>query len=96
MIALLTTASLSAKAASEMTSATGSTPEAFKAAQVSSLSARLEEINAMDKSSLTKPEKKQLRKEVRSVNKSMRNISGGVYVSVGAIILIVLLLILLL
>ena len=57
---------------------------------------RLEEINAMDKSELNAPEKKELRKEVRSIKKELREIGGGVYLSVGAVIIIILLLVLLL
>ena len=54
---------------------------------------RIAEIKAMDKSKLNAAEKKQLRKELRSMKKAL---TGGVYLSAGAIILIVLLLILLL
>ncbi len=57
---------------------------------------RLEEIRGMNKSELTRMEKKGLREEVRGIRKEMKSISGGVYLSVGAIIIIVLLLILLL
>jgi hypothetical protein len=57
---------------------------------------RLEVINAMDKSEMSRLEKKALRKEVREIKKEMKVISGGVYLSVGAIIIIILLLILLL
>lgn len=57
---------------------------------------RLDEINAMDKSSLNFAEKKALRKEVRAINSSLKSSGHGVYLSVGAIIIIVLLLILLL
>jgi predicted PurR-regulated permease PerM len=57
---------------------------------------RLEVINGMNKSEMTRLEKKSLRKEVRSINKELKTISGGVYLSVGAIIIIILLLILLL
>ncbi len=57
---------------------------------------RLEYIKAMDKSELTRLEKKGLRKEVRNINKEMKEIKGGVFLSVGAIIIIILLLILLL
>jgi hypothetical protein len=56
---------------------------------------RLSEINAMDKSKLTSSEKKELRKEVRSTRKLLKELNGGVYLSVGAIIIIVLLLIIL-
>lgn len=57
---------------------------------------RLNEIKEMDKSSLTGTEKKNLRREVRDMKKEMKAVSGGVYLSVGAIIIIILLLILLL
>ena len=57
---------------------------------------RLEEIKAMDKSALTRLEKKRLRNEVRDIKKEAKEIKGGVYLSVGAIIIIILLLILLL
>jgi uncharacterized membrane protein YidH (DUF202 family) len=57
---------------------------------------RLEIIKGMDKSEMTRLEKKNLRKEVREIKKELKPISGGVYLSVGAILIIVLLLILLL
>lgn len=57
---------------------------------------RLSEIKAMDKSTMTSSEKKQLRKEVRTLKTNLAQLNGGVYLSVGAIIVIVLLLILLL
>jgi hypothetical protein len=57
---------------------------------------RLDEIKAMDKSSMTSIEKKELRKEVREIKSSLRASNNGVYLSVGAIIIIILLLILLL
>lgn len=56
---------------------------------------RLEEIKAMDTKSLSKKEKKALRGEVKQIKKELKEVSGGVYLSVGAIILIVLLIILL-
>lgn len=64
--------------------------------RVAQLNLRLEEINGVDKSSLSKSEKKNLRREVREIKKELATISGGVYLSIGAIILIALLLILLL
>jgi uncharacterized membrane protein len=57
---------------------------------------RLEYIKGMDKSEMTRLEKKNLRKEVRDIRKEMKEIKGGVYLSVGAIIIVILLLILLL
>jgi hypothetical protein len=57
---------------------------------------RLEEIKSFDTKNLTRAEKRALRTEVKQIKKEMAEISGGVYLSVGAIILIALLLILLL
>lgn len=64
--------------------------------RVNRLQNRLEEIRSMDSKQLTRQEKKALRGEVKAIKKEMAAISGGVYLSVGAIILIALLLILLL
>jgi hypothetical protein len=55
---------------------------------------RLNEINEMDMSAMNNAEKRELRKEVRAIEKQQNG--GGIYISVGAAILIVLLLILLL
>jgi hypothetical protein len=49
----------------------------------------------MDKSSLTKEEKKSLRTELRAMKKESRAVTG-VYISVGALIIIILLLIIIL
>lgn len=57
---------------------------------------RLEEIKGMDVKSMSTSEKKVLRKEVRSIEKEMKRVNNGVYISVGGIIIIILLLILLL
>jgi hypothetical protein len=66
------------------------------AATAMRLEQRLEAIRDMDKSSLSKEEKKALRKEVKETKKQLAAMSGGVYLSVGAVLLIALLLILLL
>ena len=73
---------------------TTSTKEA--PADVKVLMDRLDEIKAIDKSSLNHAERKALRKEVRSINSSLHGRGGGVYLSIGAVILIALLLIILL
>ena len=69
--------------------------KANEAAEAKVLLSRLDEIKAMDKSNLTSSEKKELRKEVRATRERLREVGGGVYLSVGAIIIIILLLILL-
>jgi hypothetical protein len=76
------------------TSIPAETPGAIRAQE---LIKRLEEIKAMDVKSMSKKEKKELRAEVKSIKREMRSINdGGVYISVGGIIIILLLLILLL
>lgn len=57
------------------------------------LTARLNTIKEMDKSSLSREEKKALRAELRETKKLLRENEGGIYLSVGAVILIVVLLI---
>lgn len=69
-------------------------PMEAKRAEV--LTQRLIEIKALDTKQLTKEQKKQLRQETKSIKKELKALSGGVYLSAGAIIIIVLLLILLL
>lgn len=65
-------------------------------AEVKILLNRLEEIKKIDKSKLNHSKKKALRKEVRAINSNLRSTGNGVYLSIGAIIIIVLLLIILL
>lgn len=60
------------------------------------LSARLIEIKALDLSTLTRTEKKELRNEVRSIQSELKAMNYGVYISVGALVLILILLIILL
>lgn len=74
---------------------TTSTPKEIPA-EVKLLLNRLDEIKKMDKSLLNHSEKKALRKEVRAINTNLRSTGNGIYLSVGAIILIVILLIILL
>ncbi len=57
---------------------------------------RLDEIKMMDISKMKVSEKKDLRNEVKSIKHELRDIGGGVYLSVGAIILIILLIVILL
>lgn len=68
----------------------------LREAQAKRLTHRLEEIKAMDTKKMSKSEKKALRTEVKQIKKELAQISGGVYLSIGAIIIILLLLILLL
>ena len=74
------------------------TPTETKAvqAEVAKLVTRLETIRTMDKSTLDRSEKRVLRKEVRAIKSELKDKRHGVYVSVGAFIIIILLLVILL
>ena len=86
----------------QLQAAANTTPAAMAATKpveselIEALNARLVEIKEMDKSTLTRSEKRALRKEVREIKKELKTLSGGVYLSVGAIIIVLLLLVLLL
>ena len=67
-----------------------------KTSRTDELTLRLNEINEMDKTALKFSEKKELRKEVRSIKNELKETPGGIYISVGAAIIIILLLIILL
>jgi hypothetical protein len=56
---------------------------------------RLDEIKEMDKSALTRVDKKYLRKDVRTIKADLRASGNGLYISAGAIIIILLLILIL-
>jgi acyl-CoA synthetase (NDP forming) len=57
---------------------------------------RVDEIKEMDRSNLSREEKKELRKELREIKKDLKKRRGsGLYISTGAIIIILLLIIIL-
>lgn len=64
--------------------------------ELKAMVSRLNEIDKMDKSGLSRAERKALRKEVRSIKDNVREVGGGVYISVGALLLAIILLIILL
>ena len=67
--------------------------DAEKKARAEAIKERVYEIKAMDRSKLTKAERKALRSELKDMKKEARAIQG-IYLSVGAVIIIILLLIL--
>lgn len=77
--------------ASEIGPGTKEVPKEVRKAQIES---RVLEIRKLTKSNLTHAEKRELKKEVKSLKKEAN--SRGIYLSVGAIIIIILLLILIL
>ncbi|MDT8416092.1 MAG: hypothetical protein RQ735_12050 [Flavobacteriaceae bacterium] len=95
-IALMLLAFVPAEMLGNVTGTTTDPIETAEAARAHVLLNRLEEIKAMDKSDLSSAERKALRKEVRATKKEMKDLGGGVYLSVGAILIVILLLILIL
>ena len=55
---------------------------------------RLHEIKEMDRSELTRSEKKALRKEARAIKSALRTTGNGVYLSVGALLVIIIIILL--
>ena len=63
--------------------------------RLAEIEARVDEIKAMDFSTMSREEKKDVRMELKEMKEEAKRAGGGVYISVGAIIIILLLLILL-
>ena len=82
-------------AANNSTTTSASVPTPKETEEAKTLLKRLDEIKAMDKSNLQPAERKQLRKEVRTIKNRLTDIGSGVYISVGGLILILILLIIL-
>ena len=59
-------------------------------AEAKILLVRMDEINAMDKTTFGASEKKQLRKELRLIKGHLKELDKGVYVSVGALVVVLL------
>ena len=64
--------------------------------EVKMLCDRLEVIRKMDKSKLSRPERKNLRNEVKAIKEKLETNASGIYISVGAAILIAIILLILL
>lgn len=93
------------KANTETNKLTTGTTVPDRSAEAEARVVRLTEIKTMDRSTLNSSEKKELRSETRAIKSEMKSNNestyiegshGGLYVSVGAAILIILLLVLLL
>jgi len=87
---------LQSNAATVTEPSTAVDPKPAESAEAKALLLRLEEINKMDKEKMDPSEKKDLRKEVKSIKKNLRDIGPGIYLSGAALIIIVILLIVLL
>jgi len=93
---LLTFQPMLSNAASNTAPAALVASKSTESAEANALLQRLNQINAMDKSSLKSSDKKQLRNEVLSIRHRYDDIGGGVYISLGSVLLILILLIILL
>jgi len=71
-------------------------PKPAESAEAKTLLLRLDEINKMDKSKLNSSEKKELRKELKSIRNNLKDVGPGIYLSGAAVILIIILLVVLL
>jgi len=92
MILMLSLGVFTAMNASEINPAPESTEIP---AEVKVLLDRLEEIKNMDRSELERAEKKALRKEVRAIKSQIRSTGNGIYITSGALIIILILIIIL-
>lgn len=92
---LLTFIPSQVKAEKDSCSTTLVEPKNLELAEANALITRLNEINEMDMSNLSSPEKRELRSEVRTIKSELNELGGGIYISVGAVIIILLILIIL-
>ena len=64
--------------------------------RVTEIRQRVDQIRSMDLSNLSKAERVNLKHELKGMNKELRQLDGVIYISVGALILIIVILILIL
>ena len=100
-VAALTFAAFTTRAAAITRDSTGKAaivniPAGQKQARLEEIKARVAAIRAMDKSRLTREERRELRRELRADRKEASAMSSGIYLSAGGIVAIILLLLLLL
>jgi hypothetical protein len=79
---------------SNNTAAVVKTENKLSAEEVASMTKRVEEIRAMDKSEMTSVEKRELRKEVKGIKENVRKNGEVIYISGGTLLLIILIIIL--
>lgn len=89
---MIMTCSFTPLLASDITS----TKTEMSQAKVNTISNRVKAIQALDKKTLTKSEKQNLKVELKDMKKSLSDPGAGVYISGTALILIIILLIILL
>lgn len=95
MFVTFSTASASERMNSENTTANTNKENALSADDIKTLNLRVEEIRDMDKSDLTLVEKRELRNELKTIKKDLRQSNGAIYIGTGTLLLIIILIILL-
>jgi hypothetical protein len=88
--------SFAAPTSNDVIPATTTPSESANAAEMQRLTNRLEEIKAMDLKNMPRSEKRKYGKEVKQIQKKMNALSGGVYISAGALLVVLILLLILL
>jgi hypothetical protein len=84
------------QAAAEKGKVAATTVTTVVTAEEMAIVSRLEVIKAMDMSDLSSVQKRELRQEVRSINRTLKEMHGEViYISAGGLLVVVLLLIIL-
>lgn len=97
MLLSLSTFNASAKNTNPFAASVENLTTEQKEARYLEMKLRVEEIKNMDKSSLTKEDRKELRNELKDMNKEAKALGkGGIYISTAGLIIIILLLIILL
>jgi hypothetical protein len=84
-----------AKSASENLAVPNKTENKLSEEELSRLTRRVEEIRDMDKTDMTGKEKRDMKKELKTIKENVKKDGGYVYVGTATILLIVLLIILL-
>jgi hypothetical protein len=93
---IISLGSFAAPTSNEVIPATSTPTESANAAEAQRLLNRLEEIKAMDLEHMPRSEKRKYAKEVKQIQKKMNALSGGVYISAGALLVVLILLLILL
>ncbi len=87
---------IQSKAAFVLPETTNIVDNAKEPTEINGMQLKLNAVNAIDNANITFTERKSLKTEIRSMKQSLSEMGGGIYLSVGAIILIIILLIILL
>lgn len=85
---------MSAESKSESSKMPARTENKMSEAEAARLTKRIEEIRAMDKSSLTASEKRELRKEAKGIKEKIKRDGGYIYIGAGTLLVILLILLL--